>query len=153
MLLMLMLMSVGIFEDKVANFWYCASVVYDFRRAFASSSSQQHVLLLASLALTACATAPVCVNLLRHKQQQHRHQGSAVVSSLSPPSPPPSPLLRTCLALVNCSLAFFLFSFQVHEKSILLPLVPASFLIREDPWWVHHIYEHRFLLKLFSDNL
>ena len=32
------------------------------------------------------------------------------------------------------SLGFFLFSFQVHEKSILLPLMPASLLLfRENP--------------------
>lgn len=34
-------------------------------------------------------------------------------------------------ALVNSSLAFFLFSFQVHEKSILLVTLPASLLL---PW-------------------
>jgi alpha-1,3-glucosyltransferase len=36
------------------------------------------------------------------------------------------------LALMNSSLAFFLASFQVHEKSILLVLIPASFLFYDD---------------------
>nr|XP_027076689.1 probable dolichyl pyrophosphate Man9GlcNAc2 alpha-1,3-glucosyltransferase isoform X2 [Coffea arabica] len=36
--------------------------------------------------------------------------------------------------LLNSALAFYLFSFQVHEKSILLPLLPASFLATEKPF-------------------
>lgn len=32
-------------------------------------------------------------------------------------------------ALFNSSMAFFLFSFQVHEKSILLPLMPLTLLM------------------------
>ena len=32
-------------------------------------------------------------------------------------------------ALLTSSLSFFLFSFQVHEKSILLPLLPATLLL------------------------
>jgi alpha-1,3-glucosyltransferase len=35
--------------------------------------------------------------------------------------------------MVNSSLGFFLFSFQVHEKSILLPLLPATLLVLEEP--------------------
>uniref|UniRef100_A0A6Q2XY36 Alpha-1,3-glucosyltransferase n=1 Tax=Esox lucius TaxID=8010 RepID=A0A6Q2XY36_ESOLU len=37
------------------------------------------------------------------------------------------------LALVNSSLAFFLFSFQVHEKSILLPALPVCLLLGDLP--------------------
>lgn len=33
------------------------------------------------------------------------------------------------LCLMNTSLAFFLFSYQVHEKSILIPLMPMSILM------------------------
>lgn len=39
-------------------------------------------------------------------------------------------------ALVNSSLAFFLFSFQVHEKSILIAAVPAILLFPMDPFMV-----------------
>jgi alpha-1,3-glucosyltransferase len=39
---------------------------------------------------------------------------------------------RLLYALLNGSLGFFLFSFQVHEKSILLPLLPATMLLLED---------------------
>ena len=40
---------------------------------------------------------------------------------------------RLLLALSNSGLAFFLCSFQVHEKSFLLPLAPLAFLALDDP--------------------
>lgn len=39
-------------------------------------------------------------------------------------------------ALVNSSLAFFLFSFQVHEKSILIAAVPAILIFPIEPFMV-----------------
>lgn len=40
-------------------------------------------------------------------------------------------------ALVNTSLAFFLFSFQVHEKSILLVTLPALIIFPMEPFAVY----------------
>lgn len=40
---------------------------------------------------------------------------------------------RFLYAMINSSLGFFLFSFQVHEKSILLPLMPVTLLVLEEP--------------------
>jgi alpha-1,3-glucosyltransferase len=37
------------------------------------------------------------------------------------------------LALLNGSMSFFLFSFQVHEKTILLPLLPLTLLLSTAP--------------------
>lgn len=37
------------------------------------------------------------------------------------------------LGSASCSWAFFLFSFQVHEKTVLLPLLPCSMLLFEVP--------------------
>lgn len=56
-----------------------------------------------------------------------------VVSASSSPSPAASVLPY---ALLSTSLAFFLFGFQTHEKSILLPLLPATLLItsKADEW-------------------
>lgn len=44
------------------------------------------------------------------------------------PSPPPTVNLLP-VALFTSSLSFFLFSFQVHEKSILLPLMPLTLMM------------------------
>lgn len=45
------------------------------------------------------------------------------------------------LSTTNCAWGFFLFSFQVHEKSVLLPLVPSSLLLLgvTDPSWISYI--------------
>ena len=45
-------------------------------------------------------------------------------------APPPSPSVNLLpVALFTSSLSFFLFSFQVHEKSILLPLMPLTLMM------------------------
>ncbi len=49
---------------------------------------------------------------------------------------------RFVMGLANCAWGFFLFSFQVHEKSVLLPLMPSSLLLFTDPEhrsWVGYI--------------
>lgn len=97
----------GIFEDKVANLWYALSVAVDYRQLV-----QQATLVRCSLLLTLAFLAPTAVTLLSSR-------GRASVRSL-------------LLALLNSSLAFFLASFQVHEKSLLLALVPAMLLLRQD---------------------
>ena len=96
----------GIFEDKVANWWYALSVAVDLRRAMSVAQLAQ-----LSLATTLALIAPVAVDLLRR----------------------PATPRRLFFALVNCSMAFFLASFQVHEKSLLLPLLPALLLLDVEP--------------------
>jgi alpha-1,3-glucosyltransferase len=98
--------SRGIFEDKVANLWYAASVVFDFRELFSIPEMARM-----STAVTLGLLSPLVVDLL-----------SRPVCSL-----------RLTLALVISSLVFFLASFQVHEKSLLLALAPASLLVRDEP--------------------
>ncbi|KAG8897754.1 Glucosyltransferase-like protein [Tulasnella sp. 403] len=64
-----------------------------------------------------------------------RTQTSLAPSTIPIPKSPtlkftPSPTIQLLpLALFNCSMAFFLFSFQVHEKSILLPLLPLTLIM------------------------
>lgn len=83
--------SRGIFEDKVSNLWYAASVIVDFRKYFSIPQMAQM-----SLCLTLLLICPVAADLLRRK--------------LSP--------VRMFLSLVNCSMAFFLASFQVSQPNI-----------------------------------
>nr|VZI50682.1 unnamed protein product [Spirometra erinaceieuropaei] len=87
----------GLFEDKVANFWCISSLLIKWRTLLSTQA-----ILVACTLLTLLAALPACVNLLRR------------------PTKP-----RLAHAQVVVSLAFFLFSYQVHEKSILLCAVPV----------------------------
>ncbi|KAI7862790.1 glucosyltransferase required for N-linked glycosylation pathway [Spinellus fusiger] len=95
----------GLFEDKVGNVWCTLNIVIKLRHVL-SLQATVHLSLVATLVVV----FPISVHL-----------------GLSP-----SPK-RLMYALINCSLAFYLFSFQVHEKSILLPVLPVTLLVLEDP--------------------
>ncbi|CAK7217923.1 Glucosyltransferase-like protein [Sporothrix eucalyptigena] len=90
----------GLFEDKVANFWCAANVVIKLRQYPAE------LLQRASLAATLLAILPP--NLILFLR--------------------PSRLLLP-YAFAATAWGFFLFSYQVHEKSVLLPLLPTTLLL------------------------
>ena len=98
----------GLFEGKVSNIW-CALSVKPFRIRERIPENYQF---MAALLLTAVLMAPSCLRVFR--------------LGLAPPSQANRTLLFT--ATTNCALVFFLASFQVHEKSLLLALAPASLL-------------------------
>ncbi|MDP2435955.1 MAG: hypothetical protein Q8P67_09450 [archaeon] len=87
----------GVFEDKVANFWCTLSVIIKVQHVLSKEA-----LFLACFAATLLSILPSCANVL-----------------LRPSSPE-----RFLLALGNTAMGFFLFSFQVHEKSVLFPMLP-----------------------------
>lgn len=125
----------GLFEDKVANFWCASDVVLKWRRRLSATS-----LVRASAGLTALGFVPAASGLLwaswalrLHTSPKAQLNGS-VDSGAKPSSPSrpkgPSPALTLLPhALLTSSLSFFLFSFQVHEKTFLLPLLPANLLL------------------------
>ncbi|KAK0540209.1 Glucosyltransferase-like protein [Tilletia horrida] len=108
--------------------------------------------------------ASVAGSVMATPLRQPRHRGSISTASATPmkssvtggvgasghstrsllPPPPrqqasicPSPAARILpYALLSTSMAFFLFGFQVHEKSILLPLLPLTLLMcaKGDSW-------------------
>ena len=90
----------GLFEDKVANFW-CAIHTFHKLHKYPTKLLQRM-----SLAATALAILPPCVII-----------GIWPRRTLLP------------LALATCAWGFFLFSFQVHEKSVLLPLLPMTLML------------------------
>ncbi|KAI9848378.1 MAG: Glucosyltransferase-like protein [Thelocarpon superellum] len=90
----------GIFEDKVANVW-CTLNIFIKLRQFPPALLQR-----ASLLSTLAAITPPCVLILFRP----RH-GTLLYS------------------LAGTAWGFFLFSFQVHEKSVLLPLLPMTLLL------------------------
>ncbi|XP_058956144.2 dolichyl pyrophosphate Man9GlcNAc2 alpha-1,3-glucosyltransferase [Pocillopora verrucosa] len=96
----------GIFEDKVANIWCSISVLIKVKKIL----SQTQIIRL-SFWSTIITCLPSSLNLLKN------------------------PMIdRFVLALVNSSLAFFLFSYQVHEKSILLAALPVCLLLHYKPF-------------------
>lgn len=96
----------GIFEDKVANMWCSLSVLIKIKRVL----SQTQIIKLSTWStLTACL--PSSLNLLKNPT-----------------------IDRFVLALVNSSMSFFIFSYQVHEKSILLAALPVCLLLHCNPF-------------------
>ncbi|KAG5648420.1 hypothetical protein DXG03_004994 [Asterophora parasitica] len=125
----------GLFEDKVANFWCASNVVFKWKR-WADPAR----LVRWSAALTALGFLPGVGVLLRagfvFKVPTQTVTAEASSSSSAHDSgkakeerkeTPFLPLLP--YALLNSSMSFFLFSFQVHEKTILLPLLPITLLL------------------------
>ncbi|GMN63358.1 hypothetical protein TIFTF001_032433 [Ficus carica] len=110
----------GIYEDYVANFWCTTSVLIKWKRLFTTPS-----LKLLSFGATISACLPSMLQQIR------------------------APSKRGFLfGLLNSAFSFYLFSFQVHEKSILLPLLPASLLAMEEPF-LHSWLTHYALFSMF----
>ncbi|KAK5446345.1 Glucosyltransferase-like protein [Exophiala xenobiotica] len=91
----------GLFEDKVANFWCFANTFYKLRKLQAIIDLPR----LSALATLMSILGPMLVI------------GAVPKKSLLP------------YALATSAWGFFLFSFQVHEKSVLLPLLPMTLLL------------------------
>ncbi|KAI1001871.1 hypothetical protein K3495_g6335 [Podosphaera aphanis] len=90
----------GLFEDKVANFWCALNVILKLR------NYPQSFLQRASFLATLVAILPPSLAIFFKPLK-----------------------LALPLALATTAWAFFLFSFQVHEKSVLLPLMPMTVLL------------------------
>lgn len=90
----------GIFEDKVANFWCATNTVIKYK------NFSLDFMKMAALSSTLLSVLPSC----------------GIIYFV------PSKVLLPW-ALASCSWGFFLFSFQVHEKSVLLPLLPTNLLL------------------------
>ncbi|NXV78130.1 ALG6 glucosyltransferase, partial [Atlantisia rogersi] len=114
--------------DKVANIWCSISVLIKIKEILSPE-----VQLKLSLAVTVASLLPTCVKLLVQ------------------------PSLRGFkFALVSSALSFFLFSFQVHEKSILLVSVPVCLIINEIPFmatWFLLVSTFSMLPLLLKDGL
>lgn len=108
----------GIFEDKVANFWCVTNVIFKYKNIFTQEQLQFY-----SLIGTLVGFLP-----------------STIIIFLYPKK------FLLPYALAACSMSFFLFSFQVHEKSILLPLMPITLLYTSTNWdvlslvcWINNV--------------
>ncbi|KAL2794297.1 ALG6, ALG8 glycosyltransferase family-domain-containing protein [Aspergillus keveii] len=95
--------SRGLFEDKVANAWCAIHTFYKLH------TFESEFLKRLSLGATLASISIPCGIIFRHPR----------ASILLP-------------AFATVAWGFFLFSFQVHEKSVLLPLLPMTLLIAGD---------------------
>lgn len=95
----------GVFEDKVSNVWCCLNVIVKFKEIFTN-------LQMAKLCFVATllAVLPSSMDILLRPR-----------------------LDKFLLSVINSSLAFFLFSFQVHEKSILFAAIPVALYLPVEP--------------------
>ncbi|KAI0729617.1 glycosyltransferase family 57 protein [Fomitopsis betulina] len=124
----------GLFEDKVANFWCASDVIVKWRRRLASQT-----LVRLATAITALGFLPGAVGLIyngwKMRLQPYKEGDSAKDKKTSSDVGGaevgrPAPILPLLpYALLTSSMSFFLFSFQVHEKTILLPLLPLTLLL------------------------
>jgi len=99
--------SRSLYEDKVANVWCTLALLPPLKL---KEKLAVATLVRLTLGCTLAALLPPCALLLRHPSRR-----------------------GFLLCATACGLAFFLLSFQVHEKHILLPLLPAALLSADDP--------------------
>ncbi|XP_058123969.1 probable dolichyl pyrophosphate Man9GlcNAc2 alpha-1,3-glucosyltransferase [Anopheles ziemanni] len=119
----------GVFEDKVSNVWCVVNVLVKLKNFPVTTMA------LICLLCTALAVLPSGIHLLLQK----------------------TPNMRSFLySLAVTALGFFLFSFQVHEKSILLAALPVVLLLPAEPlasYWLLQVSTFSMLPLLHKDGL
>ncbi|KAF4672151.1 Glucosyltransferase-like protein, partial [Perkinsus chesapeaki] len=104
----------GLYEDHVSNVWVLLSPVLKFRRWSLESESFARIMVKVCTACTLLASLPSVLDCILRPPRTEKRQ-------------------RFLACLFESSLSFFLFSWQVHEKAILLPLLPAILLVSDRP--------------------
>jgi alpha-1,3-glucosyltransferase len=118
----------GLFEGKVSNLW-CALSVRPLRLRQRIPLDLQP---FAALALTLTLLGPVSYCMFRAgRRGTGTWTRSTVTSTILT-----IPQRQLLWGATNSALAFFLASFQVHEKSLLLALAPCSLLFLDNPDFV-----------------
>jgi alpha-1,3-glucosyltransferase len=120
-----------------SNIWYTLSVIVDYRKLLSTQS-----LAVLSIELTLILMSPACYYIFVNGTRQSQSKGNGLTYGL--------------IVLANCALSYFLASFQVHEKSLLLVLVPLSLLTLDNPWtmtWIQHIGTWTMFPLLIKDQL
>ncbi|KAG8715874.1 Glucosyltransferase-like protein [Ceratobasidium sp. 423] len=130
----------GLFEDKVANFW-CASdvVLVKWRKlSWITETSLQRVALVITLlgilpgawmifGWTFIGGAEPTTSTNTNGDLPPIEESDDKSTTIARRRGPTLPLLP--FALFSSAMSFFMFSVQVHEKSILLPLMPVTLLL------------------------
>lgn len=110
----------GVFEDKVANIWCTLNPLFKFKTVLG-----QTALFRLCAICTIGVSIPSCLHLLL------------------------KPTFRNFkLSLFNVSLVFFLFSYHVHEKTILIPSISACMLYNTAPSELITIFLHYSVISM-----
>ncbi|KAF4714706.1 Glucosyltransferase-like protein [Perkinsus olseni] len=104
----------GLYEDHVSNVWVLLSPVLKLRRWSLASEPFARKMVKVCTACTLLSCLPSVLDCILRPPRVDKRQ-------------------RFLACLFQCSLSFFLFSWQVHEKAILLPLLPAMLLVADRP--------------------
>lgn len=118
----------GLFEDYVANFWCTFNVIVKVKRLMEPASMARCCLVVTALFSLPCG-------LQLYFKSSYRN---------------------FLLCLINVSMAFFLFSYHVHEKSILLVALPVSLVSPYLPlasFWFLSIAHFSMLPLYLKDDL
>lgn len=118
----------GLYEDKVASFWCAISVVVKLQQIFPTPQ-------VAAICAVTTLLAVIPSNFLLLRQPNSKN---------------------FVLSLFISSLSFFLFSYHVHEKSILLPAMSAVLLLPHHPTasaWFLSISTYSLLPLMVKDGL
>lgn len=97
----------GLFEDKVANFWCTSNLVVKYNKIFTNDQLKK-----LSLAFTLASVFPPCLMAFFKLIKRTNVHSTLIIYGFS-----------------ATAWGFFLFLFQVHEKSVLVPLIPSTFLL------------------------
>ncbi|KAI5962891.1 ALG6 [Candida theae] len=157
----------GLFEDKVANFWCTTNVLVKYRDLVSSSQLSR-----LALGATLIFIIPINIYIFYKLKKPTSTAGSEtatdrkVVSvkgdSYSNSKSNDSDKKRVSAMLYGFAfnaLSFYLFSYQVHEKSILLPLCPMLLLLLINPrditfiQWVNNVGTFSLYPLLKKDDL
>ena len=104
----------GLFEEKVSNFWCSLSILTKFHRKYPNEQ-----LFRFCLASVATALSPMVIGLVI----------CGAKNRLS--------ITKFLYGLSYVCLVMFLFAYHVHEKQIIITLLPIAFLSSEEPWFVY----------------
>ena len=104
----------GLYEEKVANLWCSLAILTKVHRNYANELLFKFCLISVLVALS-----PIIVGLLL--------QGSKNRLGIQ----------KFLFAISYGCLVMYLFSYHVHEKQILIPLLPIVFLSSQSPWFVY----------------
>lgn len=128
----------GLFEDKVANFWCASNVALKWRERLGRGALVKlsagltalgflpgvGIMLGAGWRMRLATTKKTTATTTTTTKETAQRQGDENQAPFLPLLP---------YALLASSLSFFLFSFQVHEKTILVPLLPMTLLLSGAP--------------------